>query len=48
MSAMPSGIPGCPEAAFSTLSTDRNLNAFTVLFLINLRKKPQVNYIIEI
>ena len=37
ISAIPSGIPGCPDAAFSTASADKNLIALTNLLVIKVR-----------
>ncbi len=37
MSAIPNGMPGCPELAFSTASTDKNLIALTNLSVIKVK-----------
>ena len=39
-SAIPMGIPGCPELAFSTASIDRNLNAFDKSLISLLKNYP--------
>ena len=39
-SAIPMGIPGCPELAFCTASIDKNLNALARSLFVTFKSYP--------